>query len=174
MTYNKGKGKGIAFIRANTGCVSDECVLWPYSVEYNGYGHFGYNGKLYRAHKFMCELVHGPSPLPELEASHSCGVAACINPRHLSWETHSENEKRKREHGTIRGGAKGPEGNGGSRTYLTKEQIDDIRSSKGKVSADFLAEKYGLKRGGIRYWQDSTHDPVPRSARPRARISILG
>jgi len=176
----KGQGNGIAFILSHASYEGEDCVLWPYSTDYNGYGQFGYNGELLRAHKFMCELVHGQPPSPELEASHSCGVAACINPKHLSWETHSDNEKLKRKHGTAGGGARRPDGNGGNRTYLTAEQIADIRANRYIVPAKELAEKHGIKRGGVRYWQETTHEPLPRGQsisaiyRQRAKMRSLG
>lgn len=128
----KGKGVGHAFLQSLVGWQEDACVLWPFSTEQNGHGQFGHNGVAYRAHKFMCELAHGPAP-SGLEAAHSCGVARCVNPKHLSWKTRSANELDKRIHGTASGGANGM---GGNRTHLTPEQIADIRSNKGKVAAD--------------------------------------
>jgi hypothetical protein len=51
----------------------------------------------------MCELIHGPAPTPEHEASHLCEDEwLCVNPDHLIWETKKENmarqwERRRRE-----------------------------------------------------------------------------
>lgn len=168
MHYRLGKGKGIAFLRQHLDASVDECILWPYSTEQNGYGNFGFNGKVYRAHKYMCELAHGQAPTKRHEAAHSCGVAACVNPRHLSWKTRSENELDKRRHGTAKGGSGGI---GGNRTLLRPEQIADIRANKGVVPADVLAIRHGLKRGGIRYWQSTTHDPFPPGMRTLVRTA---
>lgn len=169
--YKRGKGVGHAFLQSLVGWQEDACVMWPFSTEQNGHGQFGHNGASYRAHKFMCELTHGPAPDGH-EAAHSCGVARCVNPKHLSWKTRSANELDKRAHGTAGGGAAGPNGNGGCRTYLTAEQVADIRASKGKLPAHVLAERYGLKRGGVRYWQSTTHQPLPigRVRKQRERL----
>ncbi len=160
--WNRGKGVGHAFLQSLVGWQQDACVMWPFSVEQNGYGNFGYLGKMYRAHKFMCELAHGLAPAGH-EAAHSCGVARCVNPNHLSWKTRSANELDKRSHGTARGGAGGL---GGCRTHLKPEQIADIRANKGKIPAHVLAEKHGIKRGGVRYWQATTHDPAKPGSHP--------
>jgi hypothetical protein len=153
----KGKGKGFAFLQSLVGHRGAKCVLWPFAIEYNGYGQFGHYGKMHRAHKFMCELANGPPPADH-EAAHSCGVARCVNPLHLSWKTRSENELDKRDHGTASGGAGGI---GGCRTRLGAEQIADIRANKGRIPAAALAKKHGIKRGGVRYWQSTNHDPYP-------------
>lgn len=160
---NKGKGIGHGFLQSLIGWTGQACVLWPFSVEQNGYGNFGYMGVMYRSHKFMCELAHGPAPEGH-EAAHSCGVARCVNPNHLSWKTRAANELDKRAHGTAGGGAAGT---GGCRTNLTAEQIAEIRASK--EPAHVIAEKYGLKRGGVRYWQSTTHTPAPEGRVRRKR-----
>ncbi len=151
----RGKGKGFAFLKTVVGHQGAACVLWPYHKQRDGYGNFAYHGKMRRAHRMMCELTHGPAPSPKHEASHSCGVAACVNPKHLDWKTRAENEADKRLHGTQAGGA----ASGHRRTHLTAEQVADIRRSK--LPQHVLAKKYGLKRGGIRYWLSTSHAPVP-------------
>ncbi len=151
---NKGKGKGYLFLKKLVGHQGSDCVLWPYHTQRDGYGNFGYHNKVYRAHRFMCELTHGAAPLKH-EASHSCGVALCVNPKHLSWKTRSQNELDKRKHGTQGGGA----ASGRRNSHLTPEQVSDIRRSK--LPQHVLAKKYGLKRGGIRYWQSTSHNPCP-------------
>lgn len=153
---NRGKGKGIAFLRSLIGHRGNDCVLWPLRTQTDGYGNLGFNGKLLRAHRMMCEMTNGPAPAGH-EASHSCGVAACVNPNHLAWKTRAANEADKRRHGTQGGGA-------ASRrkfTHLTAEQVADIRRNKGKLPQHVLAKRYGLKRGGVRYWQSTSHAPRP-------------
>lgn len=171
-SWNRGKGRGIALVRSLVRHQGVECVLWPYSKDGNGYGQFGHLGEVYRAHKFLCQLVHGEAPDGH-EAAHSCGNAACINPQHLSWKTRSENELDKRTHGTFNRGAAG---GGGSRTRLTPEQIRDIRANKGRLPVHVLAKKHGLKRGGVRYWQNTMRDPAPQgtSSSAIARRTLRG
>lgn len=80
---------------------TDECVLWPHTVNSKGYGQIGVNGKSTSVHVLACEQAHGPRPEGK-QAAHSCGVKRCINQRHLRWATQSENEADKVVHGTVR------------------------------------------------------------------------
>jgi len=166
---NYGRGRCAAFLFSMVDYRGDDCVRWPFGTDYNGAGQFGFKGKIYRAHRFMCELVHGKPPSRKHHAAHSCGKGhlGCVNPRHLSWKTQSENEMDKRLHGTAGGGARTSKGNGGCRTHLTRAQIADIRANRGVLPADVLAKRHGLKRGGIRYWQGTTHEPAPPGKRRR-------
>lgn len=50
----------------------------------------------FNAARIMCELVHGPAPTPEHEASHLCEDNwLCVCPDHLLWETKRENMARQ-------------------------------------------------------------------------------
>jgi hypothetical protein len=61
------------------------------------------NGRPYtnlkRVAEIICELAYGPKPNPKLTASHKtdegCIGLLCIEPTHLSWETHRENMARE-------------------------------------------------------------------------------
>lgn len=153
VTYNKGKGKCIAWIRAHLDYQGDECLPWPFSRQPSGYGSFGYLGKLHYAHRFICEATHGPPPSPKHHAAHSVcwrGQEGCVNNRHITWQTPSENAIdrgkfgfKSRPIGTV--------------THLTKEQIHDIRTSGLTVFA--LMDKHNITRGIVRYWRDTSHEP---------------
>lgn len=120
---NRGSGKTIQWIQDHLSYPHDDwCLIWPFSRT-RGYGQFGYLGKGYYAHRYMCELVHGAAPSPEHQAAHSCGngVEGCVNPKHLSWKTQSENQLDCRQHGTQ---AKSYDGISGR---LSAEQAHQIR-----------------------------------------------
>jgi DNA-binding transcriptional regulator YiaG len=160
--YHKGKGKGVTWIRKHIGYCSDDCLPWPFAKDpHYGRGIFGLNGKVLWAHRYMCELVHGPAPDDRPQAAHSCGNGhlGCCNPRHLSWKTNSENQLDRVSHGRHEGGK-------GARTYLTPAQISEIRASKGVVTQLKLANKFGVKRGTIEYWQRHDREPKPFSDHP--------
>jgi len=145
---NRGKSKGVAWIMANLGYAGDDCLIWPFSRNNYGYGQVGFNGKVRKASRVMCEMVRGPAPLDKPQAAHSCGNGhlGCCNPRHLSWKDNSANQKDRRAHGS-------PEGAIGRRTRLTVGQIELIQSTRGIVTQENLAAQLGVKRGTIEYWR---------------------
>lgn len=84
-----------------------DCLVWPFSVSDNGRGVATWGGKQISAPRAMCIMAHGEPPTPHHEAAHSCGNGhnGCMNPMHLSWKTHAENEADKLVHGTVIRGA---------------------------------------------------------------------
>jgi hypothetical protein len=141
----KGSGKAIAWIRAHVSYIGDECLIWPFSRNVrHGYGYLGDNGKIKRAHKVMCEMVHGPAPSPLHHAAHSCGngKGGCINPQHISWKTPSENMLDKRKHGTARAGL-------GRKGKLTAEQVLQIRKLEGKLSQIAIAKQFNITESNV-------------------------
>lgn len=169
---SKGCGTTVKWLFDNANYKGDDCLIWPFSRASDGRGNFGLDGKMHRAHRFMCILVNGPPPTDKHHAAHSCGrgADACVHPEHLSWKTQSENELDKYYlHGL-------PSLSKGNRTKIPLEVIADIRANKGRVPVRMLTEKYNLKRGIVRYWQDSIHEPTPpgtsRTALRRRRLGI--
>jgi hypothetical protein len=137
--HNKGKGRGLAWLRENVGYSMDRCLRWPLSCDSHGYAQVGMDGKIKKAYRVMCEMAHGPAPTPKHEAAHTCGNGhmGCINPVHLAWKTRSENQRDKRQHGTH--GKPGCEG----RAKLTIEQVTEIRAVPEPAHLANLAKKYG-------------------------------
>lgn len=140
---NKGKGKGIEWLRAHAAYDGDDCLIWPFSTA-RGYGHLGVDGKLVYAHTVMCELVNGPAPTPEHQAAHSCGRGheACVSGKHLSWKTQSGNQLDRRVHGTKN------EGNGW-KPKLSWEQVQEIRALASTKTHDELAAQFNTSRRNI-------------------------
>lgn len=151
---NRGCGEAIAFIMANLAYDSDECLNWPFGKN-RGYGQLGWNGKSYKAHRLVCQMVHGDAPNGKPQAAHSCGNESCINHKHLYWASQSRNHKDRRKHGTAATNKYGP------RTLIPLEQIEWMRSMKGKMSPYEVARQLGLSEGTARRWMKSTHTPAP-------------
>lgn len=103
--HNRGKGKLFLWLKERVNHNSDECLIWPFSRNHQGYGQVGHHGKVHKAHRVMCRIAHGEPPAEYFEAAHSCGngYAGCVNPRHLSWKTPLENRLEANAHGTGRG-----------------------------------------------------------------------
>jgi hypothetical protein len=151
MSSNKGNGLGIKYIREIAEYEGDDCVLWPFSKT-RGYGHLGYLGERLYAHRFMCELIHGPAPSDIHEAAHSCGNESCITPRHLSWKTPTENALDCRLHGTS---VRSRYGNAGK---ITSEQAATIRGLKDIQPMREIAAEYGISESAVsNIWVGKTH-----------------
>ena len=146
----------------------DDCLTWPFSAN-RGYGHFKFEGRIYKAHRRMCEMVKGAPPSPDHEAAHSCGRGhlGCVNPQHLSWKTSSENAVDRRLHGA-------PEGGKGQIPVLTNEQVAEIRALKGRLSQVKIAQKFGISRGCVEYWHRHERPPHQPSSAPNAAARRYG
>jgi hypothetical protein len=137
----RDKGRGAEFLRANVAYAGDDCLTWILKGrDGKGYGQVAYGGKLRLAHRVMCILAHGEPPTPEHHAAHSCGKGheACVNPRHLSWKTASENQADTVTHGTCKK-------KGGTRQKLTDEQVAEIRAWRGIRTQKALGELYCVR-----------------------------
>lgn len=140
---NKGKGKAIAWLRAHLTYEGDDCIQWPFSSSCRGQTYVSLDGRIYRAARLMCELAHGAPPSPEHECAHSCGHGhlKCMNPRHLSWKTRSENQRDRMLHGTQRSGR---------RYKLKPHQVAKIRELEGRKTRAELATMFGVNESNIR------------------------
>lgn len=144
---NKGNGGCFNWLLANAQHQGDDCLIWPFTRHPTGYGAFGHFGKQNYAHRFMCQIAHGPPPSRKHQAGHSCGRGhdGCVNPRHLSWKTRSENQLDRRTHGTSQ---RNP---GGRKGKLTETQIADIRALRGIRSQQYIARMFGVSRPTISF-----------------------
>lgn len=72
---------------------TETCWLWIACLNRDGYGLFGFERKVWRAHRLVyTKLV---SPIPSgLEIDHLCRARACVNPAHLEAVKHHENVRR--------------------------------------------------------------------------------
>lgn len=95
-------------------------------------------------HIYLCELVNGPKPTEAHEAEHMCGHNWCMNKRHLQWSTHSDNCKRRTQHGTQLIGERH------NLAVLTVQQVKAIRRTpKVRGSGVVLADFYGVSTAAI-------------------------
>jgi hypothetical protein len=155
--WNKGKGRGIAWIRDHVDHQGKDCLPWPMNRS-SGYGILGYLGRNHYAHRMMCELACGPAPTAEHQATHSCGNGhnGCCNPRHLEWKTHAENQEDRAQHGTKSVWA--------CRGKLSWAEVNQIRALKGQKTQVEIAELFGVRRATI----SGIHSGRRRTEVPRA------
>ena len=97
-----GKGYAREFLNKASVVESDECLIYPFYRDKNGYGKIRVNGKSVGAHVYVCEKRHGPKPSDNHESCHSCGNGhvGCVNGSHLRWGTRKANIKDAINHGT--------------------------------------------------------------------------
>ena len=123
---------------------TDDCIIWPKALNANGYGRLWHDGKAHNTHRMALRMAKGAPPHPSMLACHGeCHNRACVNPRHLSWQTSSENAQDKKRDGTSRG----------PRAMLTFEQAEDIRLKyvTGEYSLRALGREYGVDGSAIRH-----------------------
>ena len=113
----------------------DECLIWPYAKDGQGYPRMGKSGMV---HRLVCEKTHGPAPTGKHQAAHRCGVKACVAKAHLRWATRVENEADKLIHGTH---LRGERQNGAK---LTEADVLKIRSLRGKLPQSQIAQEFGV------------------------------
>lgn len=123
----------------------DDCLLWPFARNSDGYGTVTVDGKTNHANRYICRLANGEPPSPKHEAAHSCGNGhiGCVTPGHLGWKTKQENEDDKVIHGTRSVG----ERNGQSK--LTEEQARKIIHLKGKATLREIADEFGVSASAV-------------------------
>jgi hypothetical protein len=115
---------------------TDSCWLWKGSKNSNGYGKFGFQGKVWYAHRLIYLHCHGEL-INDLDICHICR-SKCVNPDHLEQKSHSENNgDDKIRDGTDNSGEK----NGLSK--LTNAQVLDIRSRTNQTQQS-IADDFGV------------------------------
>lgn len=133
-------GEVARFYEALLSHTGDECVTWPYARGDHGYGTIRRRRKCGIVSRFLCEDIHGSPPSTDYQAAHSCGNGhlGCVNPRHLSWKTRSDNKADELLHGTRIRGRKFPW------AKLTESQVEEILClDEAEKNAD-IAERYGV------------------------------
>lgn len=139
-------GEPKAWLEAHVGHDSDDCLIWPFYRNDNGYGRlYGGRSRQVYAHRIMCALSHGEPPSSTYEAAHSCGRGheGCVNPRHLRWDTTQGNADDRVLHGTENKG----ERNGHAR--LTEPQVLEICRLVLSTSERVIASRYGISRQAV-------------------------
>lgn len=149
-SMNRTKGESMApgkrgatniFLEESFTLETDDCIIWPFSLDAKGYAQASEARVQYKPHRRVCEWAHGAAPTPKHHAAHLCGNRPCINKRHLVWATATENEQHKLMHGSIRRSAQ--------RT-LTDDQVRDIRRRyAGGEQMIVLAAEYGISNVAI-------------------------
>jgi hypothetical protein len=125
----------------------EACWAWRACLNSGGYGGFAAKGKTFGSHVFSF-IISNLNYDPELDVMHSCSFRKCVNPKHLSQGTHSENILDAARKGRMYSPAK-----------LTVEQVAEIRAIM-DMTVDEIAVKYGLSVSHVydirsrKYWKN--------------------
>lgn len=123
-----------------------ECWNWKGSTQ-NGYGAFYVSGKQCRAHRVSYVIQHGSIPATGV-IMHSCDNRLCVNPRHLSHGSQSENIK----DATRKGRMVNPRfpGELSPKAVLSEEDVFGIRKDRSLgMSLNAMAAKWGVSKSAI-------------------------
>lgn len=122
----------------------DDCLFWPFTTA-QGRGFARYKGKWGIVTRHICSERHGPPPSDAHEAAHSCGNGnlGCVNPNHLRWATHRENEQDKVLHGTSQHGMRN------AQAKLTENDVREIRTMCLSLSQSQVAKKFGITQPAV-------------------------
>lgn len=91
MTESRKRSNSLCTIHALAEPVTESgCWIWNGTINNRGYGHIGFHGKLFMAHRLFFELYNGPI-LPGFQINHLCRVKCCVNPSHLESVTAQQN-----------------------------------------------------------------------------------
>jgi hypothetical protein len=112
------------------------CWIWKSHIGQNGYGRFGFNGKVYECHRLILEEKLGRPIHKKLDTRHLCGVRACCSPDHLEESTRKENMADMKIHGTHLCGEK---------RWNAKLTDNDIRAIRQDIRPNpEIAKSYGV------------------------------
>lgn len=133
-------GQSLAEFNRLAAIETDECVIWPYAK--SGQRHYGLvyvDGKKEYAHR-RALAQRTPMPADKPVARHGpCNTPACMNYRHLSWGTPTENNLDMHRDGTAPVGERNP------MARLTAADVLAMRVAYANgVPQRALAKQYGV------------------------------
>ena len=135
------RGAPMRWLQAHSSHSGDECLIWPFQRDRDGYARMASKP----ASRAMLEITVGSEPGPGYVAAHSCanGHLGCVNPKHLRWATTRENVQDRIDHGNNLSGSKH------GRARLTDEQVEWVRSMRGKMRQKDIAARFGVAQTTI-------------------------
>lgn len=126
------------------------CWEWTGSRRTDGYAQLEIGGHMYRVHRIMWEMRHGPIPEGML-VCHHCDNPPCINPDHLFLGTYADNLHDCIRKGRFYTGTHHGMRNG--RAKVTDDQVSRMRleyvAGNGCHRTTQLAKQYGLSWGSV-------------------------
>ncbi len=134
---------------------SDDCLIWPYFKDKQGYGSvytnpsLSYKSRMQYCHRVSWTIYNG-LPIPEgFDVLHKCDNPPCFNPKHLFIGTQADNNRDRDEKGRHVAPDKR-----GEKHHLHKLKESDVltiikRYREGGVSHRKLAEQYKVSHSCV-------------------------
>ena len=124
-----------------------DCWYWTRSRNKQGYGHFGYNGKIYKVHRVVMSLERNFDILSKFEVCHACDNPPCFNPNHLFIGDHKKNMADALEKKIIIRNKYGRFGDGQIEPLLSLEEKKLVYEMIDlKISQTEIAKSLGVSR----------------------------
>jgi len=120
------------------------CKIFKGCKDTKGYGLKRIEGKLYKAHRWIWEVIYGAIPKGKI-ICHRCDRPACVNVDHLFLGSHKDNAEDRDRKG--RASCNVGMNNGFSR--LSDEIVLFIKKSKGSFKQKDLAKKFGISQATV-------------------------
>ena len=80
---------------------TDDCIIWPFAVNYEGYGYVKFAGRSAMLSGRAILIMSSGDDLIGMHAAHGpCNNRRCCNPSHLSWKTPKQNQRDRFRDGT--------------------------------------------------------------------------
>ncbi len=126
------------------------CWDWLAYKDFNGYGRFGFNGKVVRSHQFSYILHKGEIP-DGMVIDHLCRNKACCNPEHLEVVSQAENMQRGKIRSFHRNKTQCPKGHEYNKenTYYGKNNVRWCKSclrENGRLQAK---RRYAIRKNNV-------------------------
>lgn len=116
------------------------CLIWTGRINNSGYGTVYHGGRSMLVHRASFELFVRALK-PGERVCHECDQTLCLEPRHLTAKSQSENMRDCVRRG--RGGA----------AKITEKQAQAILDARGRRPAEIVAAEYGLSQRHVwRIW----------------------
>jgi hypothetical protein len=131
------------FIQKALNYNEDACLIWPFSLNRDGYAQIHIRTNNEKVSRIICEHFHGQPPTNKHDAAHLCNIRACINGKHLEWKTRKENIADELIFETRNRGEK----HGLSK--LTQEQVIEIKKLLRNHTMASIARRFKVDPGTI-------------------------
>ena len=131
------QGAVLEFLEEAKAYIGNECLIWPFYRDENGYARIG-RGKI--VHRIICEAMYGGPADGTSEVRHLCGNGniGCVTPKHLIWGTSAENSSDMIGHGRSSRGQKH------WRCKLTPSEVIEIRGLIGTKAHREIGDMFGV------------------------------